>query len=439
MTTRELYRLFKKHPKVSKDSRENVTGAIYFSIHGDNFDGNRFAKDALDKGAAYAVVDDLSVLPSDDQRYIHVADSLKALQDLAALHRSKFEGEVIAITGSNGKTSTKEILARVLSRKYSVFATPGNYNNHIGIPLMLLQTPIDSDFVVVEMGASRVGDIESYCRIAKPDYGIITNVGQAHLETFGGEEGVRRGKGELYTHIAKKGKKVFLCTDEKHLLGMAKEREGIDIYPYFESELPIDEKNKFCAHLIESEPQILLEVNEANGGSHLINSSLHGEYNFRNILTSLAVGYYFDVSIKEMAKAIQSYRPISNRSEIRRIGSNLYYLDAYNANPTSMKASLKSFDASYPTDKVLVIGDMLELGEYSAAAHQKLVDYIKTLPGLTEVFLVGEKLSKTIGSGQFHKYDSVKDLKKEWKKWDWKNQNIFLKGSRSIGLENLLE
>jgi len=439
MTTGDLYELFKKHPKVSKDTREDVKGAIYFSIRGENYNGNRFAKDALKKGAAYVVVDDLSVLPSDDHRYIHVPDSLRALQDLASFHRSKLNGEVIAITGSNGKTSTKELMARVLSRKYSVFATPGNYNNHIGIPLMLLQTPKESEFVIVEMGASKVGDVESYCRIANPDYGIITNVGQAHLETFGGLEGVRRGKGELYSHIAKKGKKVFICADEKHLPGMAKERKGLDVVPYFESDLPIDAKNKFCANLIESEPQILFEVNEKSGDSHLINSTLHGEYNFRNILTAMAVGYYFDVSIKEMAKAIQSYRPISNRSEIRHIGSNLYYFDAYNANPTSMKASLRAFHASFPTDKVLVIGDMLELGEYAETAHQNLVDYIKQLSGVKQVFLVGEELRKTEVSNKFHKYDSVKDLKKEWKKKNWQNQNIFLKGSRSIGLEKLIE
>jgi UDP-N-acetylmuramoyl-tripeptide--D-alanyl-D-alanine ligase len=439
MTIPELYKLYLAHPKVSKDSRENLKDAIYFSIRGDRFDGNTFAKAALKKGAAYAVVDDLSVIDPNDSRYIHVSNALNTLQELAAHHRSHFQGKVIAITGSNGKTTTKELMARILSRKYSVSATPGNYNNHIGIPLMLLQTKVDTEWVIVEMGASEIGDISSYCRIARPDYGLITNVGQAHLETFGGEEGVRQGKGELYSYISENGKRVFICADEDHLQQMAREREISNPVLYYESDLPLEDKNEFRAHLLQSNAEILFEIAEKESKSILFSSGLQGRYNFRNILSALAVGYYFDVPLKEMEAAVRTYQPISNRSEVRRIGMNEYYLDAYNANPTSMKASLQAFNASRPERKVLVIGDMLELGEYSKKAHQQLVDYVDQLSGIAEVFLVGEHFMRTQTSDRFQKYLNVDKLKLDWEKYNWQNHFIFLKGSRSIKLEKLLE
>ena len=439
MTIRELYKLYLAHPKVSKDTRDNLKDAIYFSIRGERYDGNTFAKAALEKGAAYAVVDDLSVVDPDDSRYIHVANALDTLQELAAYHRSQFQGTVIAITGSNGKTTTKELMARVLERKYTVSATPGNYNNHIGIPLMLLQTDVHTEFVIVEMGASRIGDIASYCQIARPDYGLITNVGQAHLETFGGEEGVRQGKGELFSYISNNGKQVFICADESHLQQMARNREVSKPVLYGESDLPVETPNHFHAHLLQSESEIMFEVTKKDHNSVLFSSSLQGLYNFRNILSAIAVGYYFDVPIQEMKAAIRTYKPISNRSELRKLGTNEYYLDAYNANPTSMKASLQSFNASRPKNKVLVIGDMLELGEYSEKAHQDVVDYVEQLSGVTEVFLVGEHFMATKTSDHFQKFLNVEDLKLEWVKREWRNSYIFLKGSRSVKLEKLLD
>jgi len=439
MTIQELYQLYQQYPKVSKDTREKLDGAIYFSIRGDRFDGNAFASEALKKGAAFAVIDDLSVADPNDNRYIHVSDALKTLQNLAAYHRLQFQGKVIGITGSNGKTTTKELLTRILRVKFSVSSTPGNYNNHIGIPLMLLQTSVDVDFVVVEMGASRIGDIASYCKIAKPDYGLITNVGKAHLETFGGEEGVRQGKGELYTFIAQSGKQVFLCPDEKHLERMAKDRGISHPVKYYESDLPVEGTQEFRAHLLQSTSEILFEVVQQGGEKVLVTSQLQGRYNFRNILAGMAVGNYFGVSIRQMAQAIQTYRPDANRSESRIIGSNEYYLDAYNANPTSMMVSLQAFHEARPKNKVLVIGDMLELGNYAQKAHQDLVDYIASLSGVTAVFLVGQHLLQTKTSSLFLRYKTVEKLKKDWEKKKWENQHIFLKGSRSIRLEKLLE
>lgn len=439
MTIEELYSLYLAFPQISKDSRENLKGAIYFSLRGDRFDGNIFAAEALKKGAAYAVVDDLSVIDPEDPRYIHVANAQDTLQKLAAFHRSNFKGEVIAITGSNGKTTTKELMARVLSKKFTVSATPGNYNNHIGIPLMLLQTSADTEFVIVEMGASRVGDIASYCKVARPDYGLITNVGDAHLETFGGRAGVRQGKGELYTHISKFGKRVFICADEDHLQGMAKERGILNPILYYDSDLPNESRYAFRAKLIEHKSHILFEVMGEYGNSTLITSSLQGEYNYRNILTSMAVGHYFNIPVEDMARAIKGYHSKSNRSEIRIIGSNEYYLDAYNANPTSMKLSLEAFNTSRPTQKVFVLGDMLELGDYSRAAHQEIVDFVSQFEGVQAVFLVGSEFMKTNAPKSFEKFSSVHDLKADWTSYQWTNKHIFLKGSRSVSLEKLLD
>ncbi len=439
MTIKELYSIYLAHPKVSKDTRDNVEGAIYFSLKGDRFDGNKFAQDALNKGAAYVVVDDLSAVDPNNSRVIHVSDGLKTLQLLARYHRAQFEGKVIAITGSNGKTSTKELMARVLRMSYTVSSTPGNYNNHIGIPLMLLQTPMDADYVIVEMGASRIGDIASYCDIAQPDYGLITNVGEAHMETFGGKEGVRQGKGELYSYISKNGGRVFICADEDHLQKMAKVRGINKPVLYYDSDMPNENINEFRAHVIEWQTKILFEVDDANGITHLISSSLHGLYNYRNILSAMAVGNYFGVPIAAMAKAVNTYKPNANRSEVRKIGTNEYYLDAYNANPTSMKLSLDAFNGARPDRKVLVLGDMLELGDYSGKAHQEIVDYIEQFQGVDKIFLVGSEFGKTNYSDDMQKFQSVQDLKRVWERSNWQNQYIFLKGSRSIQLEKLLD
>ncbi len=433
-----LYQFYLEHPKVRKDTRVDLEDAIYFALQGARFDGNTFAKKALDQGAAAVVVDDLSFVSKDDDRVFYVSEVLKTLQQLASYHRSQFQGKVIAITGSNGKTTTKELLSNVLKRTYSVSATPGNYNNHVGIPLMLLGTATDVDFAIVEMGASAVGEIESYCKIVRPDYGLITNIGQAHLEGFGGIEGVVKGKGELYDYLAKTDGHAFLCSDEDYLHEMAEER-GIDNKTvYYDSEIPSMTGREFSGQLLREYPNILCQIQNQSGNTHLVSSNLHGLYNYRNILAALAVGSFFNVPAHEMVRAIQLYKPNNNRSQIYELDDVEYVLDAYNANPTSMKLSLEAFVESRSNEKILVIGDMLELGKYSQKAHQEIVDNIQNLKGVSEVFLVGNCFMDTDAPLDYSKFKTIDELKKMWNPKNFVGKSVFLKGSRSLELERLI-
>jgi UDP-N-acetylmuramoyl-tripeptide--D-alanyl-D-alanine ligase len=434
-----LYQLYLEYPKVRKDTRSDVEGAIYFALKGPRFDGNQFAKTALDQGAAAVVVDNLANLSEGDDRVIYVSDVQTTLQQLASYHRNKFQGKVIAITGSNGKTTTKELLSNVLKRRYRVSSTPGNYNNHIGIPLMLLGTSANVDFAVVEMGASAVGEIQSYCKIVRPEYGIITNIGQAHLEGFGGIEGVVRGKGELYDYLANNDGHAFLCSDEEYLYEMAVERGVKNKTIYFDSDIPRIIENEFCGQLLQEHPNILCEIQDQSGDVHLLSSNLNGKYNYRNILAALSVGTFFNVPYPEMVRAIQLYNPNNNRSQVFELDDVEYVLDAYNANPTSMKLSLEAFSASRSKAKVLVIGDMLELGKYSQRAHQEIVDSIKNLKKISAVFLVGKCFKETHTPEGYFKFNTVGDLKKVWNPKDFAGKSVFLKGSRSLELERLID
>jgi UDP-N-acetylmuramoyl-tripeptide--D-alanyl-D-alanine ligase len=344
---------------------------------------------------------------------------------------------VIAITGSNGKTTTKELLGRVLNEKFKVFATPGNYNNHIGIPLSILQITDDIEFAVLEMGASAIGEIESYCQYARPNYGIITNVGKDHLEGFGSVEGVKQAKGELYEYLAKNEGMIFINKDEKHLPELAENVK--QQFSYYESEILKLNENEFTAHLLSAQPEVVCSFRDRKANITELKSPLMGRHNFNNILTAMAVGAYFGLEGQQMKKAVESYYPLNNRSQLIQKDSITYILDAYNANPTSMAFMIQTL-ASFNTEKKgLILGEMLEMGEYSHKEHQAIVDMIKDLNDVAFVYLVGEAFIKTKSPESFKKFKNTAALKAHWDPKSHPNTTVLIKGSRRWKLEELIE
>lgn len=424
-TLKELYETFLLHPHISTDSRKIEPGSLFFALHGEHFDGNQFAATALDNGAILAVVDNPKVIPiidpepcscghhhhdhalydeedeqesyicdshddthNDDEdkpkrdpRYILVPDTLKALQALAAYHRHELGVMILAITGSNGKTTTKELIGRTLSQKYATTVTQGNLNNHIGVPLTLLSMTADTDFAVVEMGASHQHEIELLCKIAQPDFGLITNIGRAHLEGFGGAEGIRKGKGELLDYLAANGGTAFYLRDDQTLEGMVNERPDLFAVPYSATQLERDNNGEFIG---------------VRWKGQTIHSHLVGDYNLNNIAAALAMASYFAVAPEDAAEAISSYIPDNNRSQKQVTAHNTLIKDAYNANPSSMQAALENFaTSSSDLPKVVILGDMAELGSYSAEEHEQIVTLLQRL-NITEAYLVGEHFSAVL-------------------------------------------
>lgn len=408
-TIERLYEHFVASSGVQTDSRKVALGEMFFALKGASFDGNKYAAKALEAGAKVAVVDDESVVV--DDRYLLVDDVLKALQQLAHYHRGRLSAPVLAITGTNGKTTTKELSAAVLCRKFRTYYTQGNLNNHIGVPLTLLSVPSDAEFVIVEMGASSRGEIALLAEIAAPDYGLITNIGRAHLEGFGGEEGVRKGKGELYDYLAAHGGKALFRSDDATLAAMVAEREGLSAEGY--------------------------ETSVAEG----FVSNLVGDYNRFNIAAAVAVGRHFGVAEEDIAAAVAGYEPKNNRSQSMQTERNLLTVDCYNANPSSMVAAITNFHstthANYP-HKMMILGDMLELGEWSEAEHQRVLK--EALAGEAKVVVVGKNFS-SVASSQEGVTSFLSTLEAaEWLKESALTQTfILVKGSRGIGLERLLE
>ena len=360
----ELYDIFREHPHISTDTRNIGADSIFFALRGATFDGNRFAAEALDKGAAYAVVDDPAAVT--DERMVLVGDTLGALQELAREHRRRLAIPILAISGSNGKTTTKELVSRVLAERFEVYATRGNLNNHIGVPLTLLAMTRDTQFGVVEMGASACGEIALLASIAEPNYGILTNIGRAHLEGFGGPEGIRRGKGELLDYLAANGGRAFVPREDEMLTNMAAERDGLAAEYY--------------------------SITLAEG----LENHLEGHYNRFNIAAAVAVGRYFDVADERIRHAVGSYVPDNNRSQRTETGRNTLIVDCYNANPSSMRASVANFLAEPPgtrTRRLLILGDMLELGAWSAEEHAAVIRLAAQAPQ-TEVMLVGTEFAR---------------------------------------------
>lgn len=420
----DLYDIFLQHSSIQTDTRKLKKGDIFFALKGPSFNGNEFAKQALDAGAAYAVVDE-TINPSDD-RIIKVTDVLQTLQQLAKYHRQQFDIPFIAITGSNGKTTTKELVHEVLKSTFTTYTTKGNLNNHIGIPLTILSVGMDAEMAVIEMGANHQKEIESYCKYTLPTHGIITNCGKAHLEGFGGIEGVRKGKGELYDYIRHNNGTIFLMKDYDYLVEMS---NGIaDIKTYGTA-------NADIVGIADSSKE-MLEVN-MQSGTEIKNIKTHlvGEYNLPNVLVAVAVGKYFNMPDEKIKTALENYIPSNSRSQLIEKDSNKIILDAYNANPTSMKAAVENI-AKMSGDKVLMLGGMMEMGEDSLKEHQALVDLINKYQW-KDVVLVGGDFSKV--NNPYTTFSDSAAAGKWLREKQFNNVTILVKGSRSMQMEKVLE
>jgi len=424
-----LYEIFQKYPKVFTDSRLAGQGGIYFALKGDKFDGNDFVESSLANGANYAVTDRRTI--SSDERIVFVDDVLSTLQKLVNFHRRKLQIPVLAITGTNGKTTTKELVTHVLSTKYKVLSTEGNLNNHIGVPLTLLKITSEHEFAVIEMGANHPGEIEFLCRIAEPDYGIITNVGMAHLEGFGSFEGVKKTKGELYNHILKSGKGIFINSANPHLLGMAP--DSIEKYTYAISEEDAELTGEVAGNTIKLVCRILFSK-----GWLYIKTHLTGAYNLENVLAASRIGLKFGIDPLEIQKGIENYIPSNNRSQVIRLKNTAIIADCYNANPSSMAASINNFKQIEQENKTLVLGDMLELGNDSKAEHQKIVNLVVSY-NMKDVFWVGKNFFHSDLPGDSLRFENVDELISNIKKEIFDGKIVLIKGSRGIKLEKLLD
>ena len=428
MDNEGLYNLFLSNPSVCTDTRKITRGSIFFALKGPRFDGNNFAAQALKSGAAYAIVDNPEVVSSG--RFILVNNVLDALQKLAARHRKKSGLPVIAVTGTNGKTTTKELVASVLEKKYKTRSTQGNLNNHIGVPLTLLRISKEDEIGIVEMGANHPGEIASLCKIADPDYGLITNIGKAHLEGFGSFEGIKKTKAELYGHLAKKNGKIFIHNDDEVLRTLAP--GALEKISYGTT------SDSFMRGEIASQSPFLNLRAWFPKGLLYLRSKLIGSYNFENILAAACVGKYFNVDPLLIQEAIYNYVPGNNRSQMIIRGTNKIIMDAYNANPTSMDASIRNFIGMPGKNKCLILGDMLELGKESADEHQKIVTLFESYP-FHQIFLVGRYFSGTSFSGLVKPFKTVGELAGYLRQNRIKNSLILIKGSRGLSLEKVLE
>ncbi|MGQ7870087.1 UDP-N-acetylmuramoyl-tripeptide--D-alanyl-D-alanine ligase [Sunxiuqinia sp. sy24] len=428
MNIEQLHQRFLNHPILSTDSREIPPGCIFFALKGPNFDGNKYAADALTKGAVYSVVDD-QTLPENDQ-FIVVDNVLETLQQLAAYHRKQLGITVLGITGTNGKTTTKELIVSVLQQKYQVSSTQGNLNNHIGVPLTLLSMTSKTEIGVVEMGANHPGEIAALCQIANPDLGLITNIGKAHLEGFGSFEGVIQTKSELYNYLRKKNAACFINQDNELLIRQAK---GLEQLSYGTSD-----KAQLRGEVQESPYYLTIKALFPKGWLYL-KSKLIGNYNFENVLAAARIGLHFKVDPLHIQKAIEHYSPSNNRSQLITQGSNKLIMDAYNANPTSMLASLKNFAQIKQAGKIVILGDMLELGEQSAAEHQKIIDFLES-QDFEEILLVGKEFKQTeTNQLKAEKFDHAELLCNYlYHQKPIENKIILIKGSRGIKLERIL-
>lgn len=444
----KLYALFLASTGITTDTRNIQAGNIFFSLKGEKFNANEFAEDALAKGAAYVVVDEIFKAEWKEQysmQLVLVNDVLQTLQRLASYHRVQFKFPVLAITGSNGKTTTKELIAAVLSKKFKTYATKGNLNNHIGIPLTLLAVKTDAEFAVIEMGANHQGEIASYCEYVQPDFGLITNVGNAHLEGFGGFEGVVKGKTELYLDLAKRGGKVFVNGANEILMEKISDC-GLRIADLNTVISYGTGEGVFCRGEIGNSSEFLsVVVDDVE-----IKTNLTGNYNFENVMSAVCVGKYFGVGLPLIKEAIENYTPSNNRSQKIVSGTNTIILDAYNANPSSMMEALKSFESLlFVGDNtnmgVVIIGQMMELGEYSEDKHKKIAAHVSTVKwnSVTKVF-VGkgfEFMRPMVGAPANHGilwFEKTEEVKQWFKQQTFENTLILIKGSRSNELEKIL-
>ena len=429
MNVKDIYRLFQKTKGVVTDTRLSVKNSFYIALKGINFDGNNFAKEAIEKGAFYALVNKKSIA-KDNDRFIYVDDTLKTLQKLANYHRSIIDTKIIAITGSNGKTTTKELLSEILSKEFKIFATKGNLNNHIGVPLSLLSINRECEYAIIELGANHLGEINHLCKIAKPDFGLITNFGYAHIEGFGSFDGVVKGKSELYNYLVEKKGRLFINLDDVIQKKWLKYRPISTYGQTSKANFKIEQiNNKGKGTTIKIENLI-------------IESQLFGDYNFSNIGASVAISRFLGVSNQKIKKALELYKPINKRSQVINKKNNKILLDAYNANPSSMIASINSFLKNNPKNSIAVLGDMLELGFYEKEGHLKIIKLIES-SAFEEIFFVGKlffKFSKESNSFKktIHFFKEKIEAYSYLKKRKFKNKNILIKGSRKLQLEDTI-
>ncbi|MGM0408044.1 MAG: UDP-N-acetylmuramoyl-tripeptide--D-alanyl-D-alanine ligase [Bacteroidota bacterium] len=429
MDIEKLYKKFLEHPQITTDSRIVTNNGLFFALKGENFDGNKFAQKAIDNGCAFAIIDNPKY--ASGPKFIVVENVLKTLQKLAVYHRKEMNIPVIGITGSNGKTTTKELLALVLKKKYKVSYTQGNLNNHIGVPLTLLSFNHETELGIVEMGANHPGEIKALSELAKPDYGLITNIGRAHLEGFGTFDNIIKTKSELFNYIAKNNGKVFYnANDEllKELVFDAKlnaisygNKENSSVYGYVE----------------KPDLNLKLKVFIANNG-YKINTNLIGDYNLSNILAAAAIGHYFSISDPLIIDAIEKYNPTNNRSQLLKTPFNQLFLDAYNANPTSVKAAINNFERLTLPNKCLVLGDMFELGDLAVQDHYEIIRYIDKRD-YNKIILVGDIFSGLEVNAEILQFKNVDLLQKWLNKNPIKESNILIKGSRGNQLERIVE
>lgn len=425
MSIIDLYDLFIHNPQITTDSRNCPKGSIFFALKGDKFDGNQYAGKALASGCVYAVIDNPDYYIG--ERTILVDNVLKTLQQLAHHHRKVLGLPIIGITGTNGKTTTKELLAAVLSTKFNLLYTEGNFNNHIGVPLTLLRLTHDHEMAVIEMGASHPGDIKELVDIVHPNYGIITNVGRAHLEGFGSFEGVIRTKGELYDYIRRSKGKIFIKKENEYLQSIAK---GIEQITYGNGD------DAFASGQVVSCDPFLVFNWKQQGKLHTVETHMIGSYNLDNVLAAVAVGRFFKIPAERISRAIAAYEPTNNRSQFKKTENNELIIDAYNANPSSMKVALDNFIIMPVQPKAIILGDMRELGPTSDELHAEVVEQIKK-GQFDKVFLCGEHFSK-VGK-EFSPFATTEAMTEELRRQPLKGYHILIKGSHSMGLEKLAD
>jgi UDP-N-acetylmuramoyl-tripeptide--D-alanyl-D-alanine ligase len=428
-TIDSLYQHFLQHPTICTDTRNTTDGCLFFALKGDKFDANTFAAQAISQGAAYAIIDDENY--QTDERCILVPDVLTALQDLAKHHRNQLNIPVIGLTGSNGKTTTKELINAVLAQKYTSFATKGNLNNHIGVPLSILSLTSKTEIAVIEMGANHQKEIEFLCDIAQPTHGLITNIGMAHLDGFGGFEGVKKGKAELFAYLKSQDGTAFINRDNPYIMEMS-EKAMLNKVVYYGTEA----NNTVSGKLLKSDPFIELSWTN-NAGSFNTEIHLTGAYNFENILAAIVIGQFFEVNPDQINAGLSGYLPNNNRSQITKTATNTVICDFYNANPSSIAAALKNIELLSSDNKTIIIGDMFELGQESPAQHQLIIEQAEKLSINTLIF-IGHHFSEAKRANKGHFFSTPAEAQAFLKENPINNSLVLLKGSRGMALEQLL-
>ena len=426
MSIEDIYSLYLSSSKICTDTRNISNNVLFFCLKGENYDGNIFAEKALKLGANYVIVDNSKYFKN-KSNYILVKDSLKTLQELAIFHRSKLKTKIIAITGSNGKTTSKELIYSVLSQKFNTFSTIGNLNNHIGVPLSILSLSTETEIGIIEMGANHLNEIKFLCEIANPHYGYITNFGKAHLEGFGSEISIIKGKSELYTYLKDNNGLAIINGDDKKQLKLTQKNKKYIFGNSEKADLYFTPKNV-------NSNKIILRYNNFDFECNMI-----GSYNFSNVSVAIAFGLFFKIPKKIIMHGLKKYNPINNRSQWLKKGSNLILMDAYNANPSSMNASIDAFIENTKKNRIIILGDMEELGKYSKSEHQKIANKLEKID-IELVILIGKKFREVnYEKNNFRKFNNSEDASKFLNNKKWHNKNFLLKGSRKIKLEEIIK